>query len=1059
VGELASGFQATGFLAGVKWRLVGPFRGGRVVAVAGDASDPLVFYFGSTGGGVWKTRDAGVSWKNVSDGFFARASVGALAIAPSDPTVLYAGMGECCIRSNVSHGDGVYRSTDAGASWTHCGLEQTRHIGRIRVHPANPDLVYVAALGHAHGPNAERGVYRSSDGGNTWGLVLHRGADAGAVDLAIDPNNPRILYASIWQARRLPWSLVSGGPHSGLWRSTDGGDSWIDISRRPGLPAGMLGRIGVTASAPMPGRVWAIIEAEDGAVFRSEDYGDHWDRLSDRVDLRLRAWYYHHICADPCDPETVWALNIDVWRSHDGGRTFDNVSVPHGDSHDLWIDPYNPRRLILGSDGGANVSLDGGVTWSSCYNQPTAELYHVTTDNREPYRIYAAQQDNTTICLPSHSELGAITQVDAYSVGGGESGYIAVRPDNPDIVFGGNYMGELTRYDHQRRSLQWIAVWPYSIYGEGAEAGRYRFNWTSPVLLSPHDHSVLYHGGNRVFRSTDEGRNWTAISPDLSRGDPEKLKRSGGDLTPDNWGAEHYCTIFALAESPLEPGVLWAGSDDGLVHVTRDAGRTWTNVTPPDIPEWALISIIEPSTHEPGLAYLAAERHKLDDFKPYLWRTHDYGAAWERLDSELPDDEFCRVVREDPVRRELIYCGTEAGLYLSFDGGRSWQSLRGNLPVSPIHDIVVRGDDLVAATHGRSIWILADLSAIRQYSLKDEDATVRLYPPRRFVRYPTKSLFTKARGLGRNYANVGLALIAYDLGPRAANEDPEPVLVDAGENAPDGVTVLYWLREDTDDDLQLAFHDSSGNEIRTFTAGEKSAPGLANGPKRNPPNLRRRPGLNRFVWDTRHAIGTLLRSEQPSVDDQQGPLVPPGVYEARLRLGKIVETSKFEIAKDPRNDATEVDLEAQYRLSLKIWQRICDLNRSVNTIRDLKDQLRRWASSESGHYFSSGASGTTSSALVLINQLAEIEEALVTVSPLPPVEKPSVKLDGKLKTHFELSELPNSPTPSMIRVADELFDQLAGWEARIESLIEGPLREFNDLVANSGLPAVGLRGG
>ncbi|HYY55215.1 MAG TPA: glycosyl hydrolase, partial [Candidatus Dormibacteraeota bacterium] len=605
----------------LEWRNIGPWRGGRVGAVAADPRDAQVFYFGSTGGGVWKTTDAGIYWENVSDGYFKRASVGALGVAPSDPNVLYAGMGESCIRGNVSHGDGVYRSTDAGKTWQQRGLAPTRHIAKVRVHPDDPELVYVAALGHAHGPNPERGVFRSRDGGATWQKVLYRGPAAGASDLSMDPNNPRILYAAFWEAIRRPWELVSGGPGSGIFRSTDGGETWTDISRNKGLPRGVLGKIGVSVSAAQEGRVYAIVEALDGAVFRSDDGGDTWQRLSEEKETRTRAWYYQHIIAHPTDPDTVWVLNIDAWRSIDGGKTFERVAIPHGDHHDLWIDPKDPRRMINGNDGGATISLNGGESWSSIYNQPTAEFYHVMTDSRTPYRVYGAQQDNTTVAIPSRSALAGITRSEAYAIGGGESGYIAVRADDPNVVFAGNYQGFMTRYDERTGQTRNIMVWPDASSGWGAADLRHRFQWTFPIVLSPHDPTVLYACGERVFRSRDEGASWEAISPDLTRDDKSKQQPSGGPITKDNTGAEYYCTVFAFAESPKQRGVLWAGSDDGRVHVSRDDGKTWREVTPRGLPRWATIRIIDASPHDAARAYLAAEAYRLDDFRPYLYKT------------------------------------------------------------------------------------------------------------------------------------------------------------------------------------------------------------------------------------------------------------------------------------------------------------------------------------------------------------------------------------------------------------------------------------------------------
>ena len=696
----------------LEWRSVGPFRGGRVIAVAGHPTEFATFYMGSTGGGIWKTEDGGTYWENISDGFFKRASVGAIAIAESDPNVIYVGMGESTIRSNVSHGDGVYKSTDGGRTWRHCGLTETRNIGKVRVHPSNPDLVYVGAFGHAHGPNTERGVYRSKDGGETWEQVLFRSAEAGVVDLSLDATNPRIIYAAFWEGVHRAHELISGGPGSGLFRSTDGGDTWTEISRTPGMPTGLLGRMGIVASPAKPGRVWAIVEAKDGAVLRSDDFGDSWERVNEGGEVRQRPWYYMHVFADPVDPETVWIMNLNAWKSSDGGRNFVQVPGTHGDYHDLWIDPKNPQRIIQGNDGGATVSFNGGASWSSIYNQPTMEFYHVTTDNQVPYRLYGAQQDNSTISVTSRSDLAAITQVDTYEVGGGESGYIAVKPDDPNIVFAGSFAGVITRYDHRTGQRQSIAAWPEESAGWGAKDVKYRFQWTFPILISAHDPKSLYITSQFVHRSTDEGKSWQVISPDLTRNDTAKQEPSGGPITIDSNGMDYYCTIFALAESPVQAGVFWAGSDDGLIHLTRDNGATWTNVTPPEMPEWSLVSIIEASPHDPATAYVAIDRHRHDDFAPYLYRTSDYGQTWVKITDGIPADEFARVIREDPDRRGLFYAGTEAGLYVSFDDGAHWQSFRMNLPVVPVHDMVVKDRGLVLATHGRGFWILDDVTPL-----------------------------------------------------------------------------------------------------------------------------------------------------------------------------------------------------------------------------------------------------------------------------------------------------------------------------------------------------------
>jgi photosystem II stability/assembly factor-like uncharacterized protein len=990
-----------------------------VVAVAGHPKELSTFYFGSTGGGVWCTTDAGITWGNLSDGFFHRAAVGAIALAPSEPSVIYAGMGESTIRNNASSGDGVYRSVNGGLTWNHLGLEATRHISRVLIDPTNPDVAYIAALGHAHGPNPERGVYRTRDGGASWKLVLHHGEDAGAADLCMDPRNPRILYATLWQGRRRPWHLHSGGPGSGLWRSVDGGDTWDDLSRRPGMPKGVMGRAGVTASGARPGRVWSIVEAEDGAVFRSDDYGEHWERLSEQADLRKRAWYYSRVIADPVDQETVWALNEQCWRSSDAGKVFSVFPVQHGDCHDLWIDPADTRRMILGDDGGASVSLDGGESWSSLYNQPTAELYHVTTDMREPYRIYASQQDNTTIAFPSHSRWGGITQLDTTHVGGGESGYIAVRPDNPDIVFAGDYKGLITRHDQSTGESRLIMVWPDDTAAAGE--ARYRFNWTSPILLSPHDPSILYQAGNRVFRSTDEGQTWQPISPDLTRADAEKLRSSGG-LTPDNSGAEYYCTIFALTESPLTPGQLWAGTDDGRIHVTHDGGQSWTEITPPDLPRWATVRMIEASSHEDGTAYVAAEAHKLDDFQPYLWRTRDFGASWQRLDGGLEEDEYCHVLREDPARRGLLLCGTELGLLVSFDDGTSWQRCRGELPRVPVHDFVFRGDDLVVATHGRSIWVLEDLPALREHRHELDAAPLHLYQPRRQVRWITDRGFPGKGEARRSYSLLGPVVVAYDKRQLPGRTETVNVPLGVGRNPTDGVAVLYRLEDPGDSELRLTFRDAAGREVRTLTArpGDEDRKPEKGKPKDPVPN--RREGLNRFVWDGRHGRGTQIEIDPPEDEDAAanlGPAVAPGRYTVRVELGGQAAEAGFEIAADPRSRYTTEEVAAQYELDLRLWGLLSDLYDGANRARRARSEL-----------------GETESDLQLRQELEAVESDLVADGGgKQSIFVPRAAMDIRLRSLREVvgSAPPNTPA---VELADQVQAELEQVLLRLSAVLE-----------------------
>ncbi|HEX7101615.1 MAG TPA: glycosyl hydrolase, partial [Nitrolancea sp.] len=1017
---------------------------------------------GSTGGGVWKTYDGGRYWENVSDGFFQRASVGGLAVAESDPNVIYAAMGETTIRGNVSHGDGVYKSMDAGKSWTHLGLEATRNIAKVRVHPTNPDLVYVAAFGHAHGSNPERGVYRSKDGGQTWELVLHRSNVAGASDLSIDPTNPRVIYASFWEAIRRPYELVSGGEGSGIFRSTDGGDTWTEISRNEGLPKGVLGKIGISASAAQPGRVYAVVEAEDGAIFRSDDWGETWQRGSEDRNLRQRAWYYHHIYADPADPDTVWLLNVEAWKSTDGGRTFEVVAVPHGDNHDLWIDPKNPLRMIEGNDGGACVSFNGGQSWTDIYNQPTSEFYHVATDNQTPYRIYGAQQDNTTMTVPSRSPIGAITRSEEFAVGGGESGYIQVDPRNPNIIYAGSYGGYLTRYDHSTGESQLINVWPENTLGSGAEDAKYRFQWTYPILISPHDPDQIYVTSQFVHRSTNGGRSWEIISPDLTYADPETLKSSGGPITKDNTGAEYYATIFAFAESKLKQGLFWAGSDDGRVHVSQDGGKSWQNVTPPDLPDWALMSIIEPSPHDEATAYLAATRYKQDDFAPYLYKTNDYGKSWVKIVEGIPDNEITRVVREDPARRGLLYCGTEAAPYVSFDDGAHWQLLRLNLPVVPIHDLEVKGTDLIAATHGRSFWVIDDISPLHQIDGKTTGP--RLYKPRTTIEYKTAHSIGHPPSSGKSFLMVGATMVTYKMKKNEQGE-PDPVLLDAGKNPPDGVIVFYSLPSKPGGEIKLTFLDGAGNEIKSFVSkpddedkkSDKSDDDEESEEDKEP-KVAKEAGLNRFVWNMRYPDAEKVPGDKSMsfVGGMEGPIAVPGNYQVQLTVGGNTLTETFEIEKDPRIPATPEDLQAQFDLLLRIRDKVSETHNAIKQIRRVRDQVEGWkkrsAGTEKGEEIAEAAKNFK-------EHLTNIEEALIQVkakSSQDTLNYP-IKLNAKIAS---LSHMVSGATAAPTQQAVETFEDLARQaDARLNELrellgFEGAA--FNRIVQEANIPAVDM---
>ncbi len=1039
----------------LRWRCVGPVRGGRVVAVAGSYHEPNTFYFGGAAGGVWKTIDGGNYWRCVSDGYFGTSAVGALAVAPSDSNVIYAGTGETTIRIDVSHGDGIYKSTDAGNSWTHIGLRDTRFIGKIRVHPQNPDIVWVAALGHAFGPNQQRGVFKSVDGGKNWNQVLFVSDKAGAVDLTVDETNPRILYASIWEAHRSFWQISSGGPESGLWQSLDGGDTWTNISTRQGLPKGLLGKIGVTASPAKSGRVWALIEhVKEGGLYRSDNLGQTWERVSDNLNLLSRAWYYTHISADSQDSETVYVNNLNFYKSSDGGKTFAEWPTPHGDNHDLWIDPCNNQRMIQGNDGGANVSYNGGYTWSSIYNQPTAQFYHLATDNKEPYTIYGTQQDNSSIAVPSRSSHSAITWSDCYIAGSGESGYIAVKPSDPNIIFvgaigssagGGN---SLQRYDHLTKQVRLIANWPEVMGGEGAEDYKYRFAWTYPIVFSPHEPNTLYISGNIVFKSTDDGQSWQAISPDLTRHDPETLKPTGGPINRDAIGAEIYATVFSFAESPLQKNLLWAGSDDGYLHVSKDGGANWQNVTPKDLPEWTLISGIEPSPYEAGTAYVAGTRYKLDDFQPYLYVTRDYGQSWQRINKGIADTDFTRVIRADAVKKNLLYAGTETGLYVSFDDGQNWQRFMNNLPVAPLHEILVKDNNLIAGTHGRSIWILDDLNIVRELADGIPNEGLYLFSPAETRRIMPNIDWTTFIENGINYLSSRGSGFLAETTP---DGEKKRTIIDAGENPPRGTVITYRLEAAPEAPLTLTFKDSKGQEIRSFTSRKADDPAKAK-ERRAPAN----PGWNRFVWDLRHKTVTKIEGSDPVTEETvEGPIVPPGEYTVTLKVGDKELSHSFKVVKPSNLTASEEDLAAQYDLSLKVYQQLERTAKTINRMRDVRGQLDGWAKraekQESGKEIAAAAKA-------LKEKVLEIEKNLQV-----PDLRPGWAdwLNNGTRLFAKLVEVPfvvemgdYRPTEGVQAVFADLSERVEAIIKQFETLVADEVVSFNQLVAKAGLGAV-----
>jgi len=1037
-------------LKSLQWRSIGPFRGGRVTAVAGVTSQPLVYYFGATGGGVWKTIDGGINWEPISDGsVFGTGSVGAIGLSESDPNTIYVGMGESPVRGNVSHGDGVYKSMDAGKTWKRVGLEDTRQIGRVRVHPRNPDIVYVAALGHLFGPNEQRGIFRSKDGGKNWERVLQRGDKAGAIDLTFDPTNPNILYAGFWEVYRKPWTLESGGPGGGIFKSTDGGDTWNELTRNAGLPKGVVGKIGITVSPANPDRVWAIVEAEDGGVFRSDNAGRTWTKLNEERRLRQRAWYYTRIYADTKNADTVYILNTGFYKSNDGGKTFTAIPVPHGDNHDLWIAPDDATRMVNANDGGANVSFNGGRSWTD-QDQATAQFYRVAVDNDFPYNIYGAQQDNSTVRIASRTTEGSITQEHWYDVGGGESGWIAPSPKDSSIVFAGSYGGLLTRYDRKNGALRDVSPYPNNPMGAGADVLKYRFQWNFPILFSPHDPNTLYAAGNVLFKSINEGQSWEIISPDLTRNDKSKQGPSGGPITKDNTSVEYYGTIFATMESPLQKGLIWTGSDDGMVHVTRDGGKNWDNVTPPKslMPEWIQINSIEASPNDPATAYVAATMYKWDDFKPYLYKTNDYGKSWKKITSGIPESAFTRVIREDPNKRGLLYAGTETGLYMSFDDGAEWRSMQFNLPVTPITDLAVhkRDQDLVAATQGRSFWIFDDLPLLHQVMETGKAGAA-----------PTTRLFKPE--------------VAYRMQGGGGGQLPPTATV--GKNPPNGLVVYYSLIAKPTSDVVLEFLDSGGKSIRKFTAAAKPSPSPTQGstssqqsaaaeddgppgggaPARLPIDV----GLNRFVWDMRYSDAVRFPGMILWAGETRGPRIVPGNYQVKLTVDGASMVENFEVKPNPRLSASPADYPKQLELGLKIRDKLTETHNAIIQIRDVRKQVEDLLKRVKDQ---SNFKVINDAATALNKNLAEIEETLYQTknqSSQDPLNFP-IRLNNKLAAlGGVVTRGDAAPTDQSYTVYDELVVQIDAQLQRLSRVMSTDVPAFNQLVKEQNIPAVVIK--
>src|SRR5450631_1750956 len=1016
----------------MKWRLIGPFRGGRALAVTGVVSQPNTYYMGAVAGGVWKTTDGGITWDPLFDKQSV-SSIGAIAVSDSDPNVVYAGTGEACIRGNISFGDGVYRSNDGGKSWSNIGLKDSRHIGKLIVHPTNPDVVFVAALGHAYGASSERGIFRTRDGGKNWEKLLYLDDRTGGIDIVFDPHNPHVLFAAMWEGYRTPWMLNSGGAKDGLFRSNDDGTTWKRVEGH-GMPEGPLGRIGVSVSGEDSNVVYALIEAKKGGLYRSDDGGENWALINEDHRFRQRAWYFTHVWADPKDAYKVYIANTGLFRSTDGGKTFDRINAPHGDHHGLWIDPNNPNRMINANDGGATISVDGGRNWSTQNNQPTAQFYHIVADNDFPYHIYGTQQDNSSVGIATASDNGYIDRPDWDAVGGGESGYVAVDPRDSNIVYAGSYFGDITRYDKRTHQAQNIQQWPLDPDGYNAAAQKYRYTWTMPIVFSPHDPNELYHSAQFLFRSTDGGHSWQTISPDLTRNDKSKQQDSGGPITRDQASIEFYDLIFTVAESPKQKGVIWAGTDDGLIQLTRDDGKNWENVTPKGLPEWSMVSIIEASPHDAGTAYAAIDRHKLDDFNPFIYKTHDYGKTWTLINSGIPAGAYVRSVREDPKMKGLLYAGTETGVYFSIDDGAHWQSLQLNLPTSPVHDLAVKDNDLVAATHGRAFWILDDVSPLRQANSTVAADDFHLYQPATATRLHFPDQVERKR----------------------------PV----GDNPPKGAVLYYYLKSKSVDkeEITIEISDAQGKLVRKLSNLEENK-------QEQPPEwpdqekpanlLPADAGMNRFAWDFRSDGPTQIPGVFYVGDPPRGALVLPGTYQVKLTVRGKSQSAPLNVSIDPRieKQATAANLQQQMELAQKVRADIDSLHRAVNQIRGLRtnlETLEKWTAAGSPN------SEVIAAAKSLDQKITPVEEKLINTkikSTEDNLRYPNM-LDEQYASFNDLIQsVDQTPTAQQLLVYDELHARLTAELAQWQQIQTSDVPALNDLMRKNGVPTLSVGNG
>ncbi|MFY0603010.1 MAG: glycosyl hydrolase [Flavobacteriaceae bacterium] len=1003
------------YYSATKWRMIGPFRGGRSAAVTGVSGKANLFYMGATGGGVWRTTDAGNTWQNISDGFFG-GSVGAVAVSEWDNNVIYVGNGEKTVRGNVSSGDGIWKSVNAGKTWTHMGLKNARHIPRVKIHPKNPDIVYAGVMGDLYKSSNDRGVYKSVDGGKTWNKKLFANKDAGVVDLIIDPNNPRVLYATTWNVRRTPYSLSSGGDGSALWKSTDEGETWTNISTNKGLPSGIWGISGVTVSPVNSDIVWALIENKKGGVYKSMDAGKTWRLINSERKLRQRAWYYTRLYADTQDEDILYVLNVRYHKSTDGGKTYKTYNAPHGDHHDLWIAPEDNQRMIIGDDGGAQISFDAGENWSTYMNQPTSQFYRVTTDNHFPYRIYGAQQDNSTIRIPHRTNGRFITQSDWESTAGGESAHIAVDPNNNDIVYGGSYGGFLTRRNHKTGETRAINVWPDDPMGHGAEDFKYRFQWNFPVLFSPNHKNKLYAASNHLHMTTNEGQSWEVISPDLTRNDPKTLGPSGGPITKDNTGVEYYGTIFAVAESKYENGLIYTGSDDGLVHVTKDGGKNWVNITPKKMPEWMMINCIEIDPFNKGGVYIVGTKYKTGDYQPYIYKSENYGKSWKQITNGIGNEDFTRAMRADPKRKGLLYAGTERGMYISFDDGKNWKPFQLNLPIVPITDLAIKNNNLIAATQGRSFWIIDDLTPIHQLTNDVVKEDIILFKPQESYRM--------GGGRGRTSKT-------------------------AGTNHPGGVAINYFIKEKDDKDVvSLTIYDSNNELIKTYSTKPNK--------KKKEEKLTVKDGNNIFYWNMMYPGAKRVRGMILWWASLNGPMALPGNYTVTLKVGKHSKSQNFTILKNPVSETTLADAKAQFNFINDINKKMTEIHTALENVKKVRTQvkaLKKSIKDKKKH------KEMLDYADALVKDLTTIEETLYQTkskSGQDPLNFP-IRLNNKLAHLNSLTRIGSyAPTKQAVDFKNEITKEIDKELAKLKAMFTIRVKELNKKVKESQIDLIQL---